>query len=474
MTRYFARAFDGNAFSALWIVASAGGVAAALLYLATTQQAGVYEQALTGLGSAVLAGVLCYPVLSRPVIGLALFPPLAILPALTIGPLTDSSVAFVAGPVLVGCWLLSRVSRDGGVKLIATPVFRPLAALALVVLVAFAVGQYEWFGAQGASMVARLAGLGIFLTSIAIMVVGAHELRNLRWLKITVASLLVVGAAVLLSALFNQLGWADLHLVGQEKGVGSMFWTWLAALAFSQGLINHELSPITRLACLVIAFGMLALTMGVWMDWASGWAPACVAMGVTLALARPKTAVIIGLFLGMLLFTNATVARDAAWSPDQVYSAKTRAAAAQTLIQIAKENPILGFGPANYYYYTPLFPILGWYVRFSSHNNYFDLVLQTGFCGLFCVGWLWYELGRLAWKARNSMRSGFEQAYLYGAAGGLAGTVVAGGLGDWFLPFVYNVGIAGMASSILAWIYLGGLVAVASSRIGRRQEAYEL
>jgi hypothetical protein len=456
------------------MAACAGVVTAALLYLATTQQAGVYEQALFGLGGAVLAGAFCYPVVSRPVIGIALLPPLAILPAVTIGPLTDASIAFVAGPVLVASWLLSRVARDRGVKLIRTPVFRPLGAFALAVLLAFVVGLYGWFGVPGASMAARLAGLGIFVTSISIMIVGAHELRNVRWLKIAVASLLIVGAAVLISALLNHLELANLQIVGQEKGVGSMFWTWLAALGFAQGILNFQLSPFTRLLCLLISFGVPALTMGLWMDWASGWAPACVAMGVTLALARPKTAAVVGLLLAMVLFTNVTVARDAAWSPDQIYSAKTRAAAAQTLVQIAKENPVTGFGPANYYYYTPLFPILGWYVRFSSHNNYFDLILQTGFLGLLCVGWLWYELGRMVWRTRKTVKSGFEQAYLYGAAGGLAGTIVAGALGDWFLPFVYNVGIGGMASSILAWIYLGGLVAVASLPAGYGQEAYEL
>ena len=44
----------------------------------------------------------------------------------------------------------------------------------------------------------------------------------------------------------------------------------------------------------------------------------------------------------------------------------------------------------------------------------------------------------------------------------MAGTAVAGGLGDWFLPFVYNVGIFGFGSSILAWIFMGALVGVAS------------
>ncbi|MEZ4731874.1 MAG: hypothetical protein R3E79_32540 [Caldilineaceae bacterium] len=30
--------------------------------------------------------------------------------------------------------------------------------------------------------------------------------------------------------------------------------------------------------------------------------------------------------------------------------------------------------------------------------------------------------------------------------------------GDWVLPFVYNVGLTGMRSAILPWIFFGGLL----------------
>jgi hypothetical protein len=33
-------------------------------------------------------------------------------------------------------------------------------------------------------------------------------------------------------------------------------------------------------------------------------------------------------------------------------------------------------------------------------------------------------------------------------------------LGDWFLPFIYNVGYEGFRSSVLAWVFLGGLLAL--------------
>jgi O-Antigen ligase len=128
------------------------------------------------------------------------------------------------------------------------------------------------------------------------------------------------------------------------------------------------------------------------------------------------------------------------------------------LIEIIKVSPILGLGPANYYFYTPLFPILGYAVRFNSHNNYVDIIAQIGLLGLAAYLWFLWETGRLGLRLRSIALDGFERAYVYGAIGGLAGMLVAGMLGDWVIPFVYNVGFDGFRASVLGWLFLGGLV----------------
>lgn len=38
--------------------------------------------------------------------------------------------------------------------------------------------------------------------------------------------------------------------------------------------------------------------------------------------------------------------------------------------------------------------------------------------------------------------------------------IVAGMLGDWVIPFVYNIGLGGFRASVLGWLFLGGLVAL--------------
>jgi O-antigen ligase len=99
-------------------------------------------------------------------------------------------------------------------------------------------------------------------------------------------------------------------------------------------------------------------------------------------------------------------------------------------------------------------------VSFNSHNNYVDILAQTGLVGLICFLWFLGEVGWLGWRLREHMSAGFAQAYVYGALGGLVGTVVAGMLGDWMLPFFYNIGLSGFRSSMLGWLFLGGLVSL--------------
>lgn len=63
--------------------------------------------------------------------------------------------------------------------------------------------------------------------------------------------------------------------------------------------------------------------------------------------------------------------------------------AAEILLdQIFPSGPFLGLGPASYCYYTPLYAILGWYVRFNTHNNDMDILMQTGILELICFFWV--------------------------------------------------------------------------------------
>jgi O-antigen ligase len=121
---------------------------------------------------------------------------------------------------------------------------------------------------------------------------------------------------------------------------------------------------------------------------------------------------------------------------------------------------VLGLGFSNYWHYASLYPIMGYAVEFNSHDQYLDIVLQTGFVGGATFLWLMEALAWLGLRLRGRLTDGFAQGYVDACLAGLAGSLAAGFLGDWFLPFVYNIGIGGFRSSMLGWFFLGGLVAI--------------
>ena len=97
-------------------------------------------------------------------------------------------------------------------------------------------------------------------------------------------------------------------------------------------------------------------------------------------------------------------------------------------------------------------------MSFNSHSQLIDLIVQTGYLGLIGFFWVFFELGRLSWKLSTQLSDGFERGYTYGIFAGIIATVVAALLGDWVLPFVYNVGMTGFRASILPWIFMGGVI----------------
>ena len=143
--------------------------------------------------------------------------------------------------------------------------------------------------------------------------------------------------------------------------------------------------------------------------WVSGWLPALAGMLVIIVLRSRWTFLLI--LAGALLF--APQAFQSLLSGD-AYSYTTRVQAWQILVEIIRANPILGLGPANYYWYTPLFPISGYYgLQFNSHNQYVDMVAQAGLLGLLAYLWFLVSMGWFSWLAGRRAPEGFARLYLW-------------------------------------------------------------
>jgi O-antigen ligase len=195
--------------------------------------------------------------------------------------------------------------------------------------------------------------------------------------------------------------------------------------------------------------------------WISGWLPSMIVVVTVILLGRPDWGLFAVAISSVVLLFNTDIITRITNEGDNTYSTITRLEAWRIMAEIIKANPVFGLGMANYYFYTPLFPILGYRISFNSHNNYIDIIAQTGLVGLFCFLWFFAELGLLGLYMRTRVPEGFPRAYVIGALGGLAGTIILGLLGDWVIPFIYNIGLEGFRASMFIFLFLGGLVAVA-------------
>jgi hypothetical protein len=362
---------------------------------------------------------------------------------------------FVCGDWMMRLLLVKRtVVFDGARVVSAVLSFMAIAALS------FVVGQYPWFPTAGAPLRAQIGGLAIFLFSGGLFLAVGHQITTLKQLERLTWIFVAAGAAQVGMMVF--LGFdvvAGGVAVTNGASVGGLFWVWLVAVSFSQGLCNRDLALWARLGCLAAGTLTLGRSVILAFDWASGWLPALVSLAVVILVRFPRLTISGAALACAPALVIGAQAVDAILTGES-YSWMTRLEAARTTWQMLERNPWFGFGPANYYHYALLFPILGWWVRFSTHNNYLDLLAQTGVIGLLAFGWFVVEAFLLAGRLRKQPLGGFARAYTVGAIAGLSGSLVSGLLADWIVPFTYNIGLRGFRSSLLFWFFLGGLLAI--------------
>jgi O-antigen ligase len=386
------------------------------------------------------------------------------------GTQTGLNIAILLLPLMIGVWFIDKLVRQRTLQIFWSRTFFPLVGFVLICLLAFGLGQLQWFVfADQAPLRSQFGGLAIFLLSAGAYVLTANIIPDIKWLKRLTLTFMLMVSAYILIRFFLQM---DRSLNGWMPGgsTGSLLWIWIAAIGLSQFLINRDLKLIWRVGLLALVGMSLYVSVVGEFGWKSGWIPPLATIGVIIWIRFPRLRIILALGGVYAIYSMSGELIQS----DQ-YSYITRVEAWKIMLnEIVRVNPLLGFGPANYRFYTPLFPIMGYYVEFNSHNNYIDLLAQVGILGLLSYLWFALEIFRAGWGLLKKKLDYFSQAYVTGALGGLVGMLIAGMLGDWVLPFVYNVGMQGFRTSVLGWIFLGGVVVieqlVANGKLGTSKD----
>jgi O-antigen ligase len=251
--------------------------------------------------------------------------------------------------------------------------------------------------------------------------------------------------------------------------------SWAVALGLSMALINTDIGIHWRVLLLILAVNWFVLGITGIAALASAWVPPLVAIMMIFFVYSKRfflIVLVIGLILVILMpqFVQSLLAQG---TSEGVVDYRTNQWF--KVIEISKASPIIGLGPASYRSYIfssistrpELFQGIPDYAWDSpSHNQYVDLVAQSGILGLLAYLWLMGTILFNSWKTYQRTEDCFARAYSLALIGGGTAALVIGVIGDWILPYVYNIGVNGFRQSVFTWIFFGGLIVISSSRDG--------
>jgi len=373
-----------------------------------------------------------------------------------------SSLLLTAAVIVA--WMTKMLVVDKKLQLRSSP-----ANVPLLVFVAAVVISSVWCNVFRDQLVVvwetwpfvQLGALGVMVLLPGAFLLASNcltEVRLIQWLTtviITIGILVVVGEY--------------LHLPVDFIQVRPLFPTWFICLAYAQVLFNRRLPIALRVLLLIFVGAWIYRVFIVRLSWLSAWLPTMLAVGAISLRRSVWLSLILLVLLAVYVGVNMSAIR-ADYEIESMSSGQTRMAAWEVNWRVTGKHFLFGVGPAGYAaYYMSYFPT----EAMATHSNYLDVLSQTGIVGM--TGFLSF-FAALAWTAwdllkRTRGRFDFTGAFGVGAAASLLGAVIAMGLGDWLLPFVYTQTIAGFDYAAYTWILLGAMVSL--QRIVKEQAVAE-
>jgi O-antigen ligase len=350
------------------------------------------------------------------------------------------------------------VINEKRVHIVSSQINMPALLFIASVTLSLVAGNINWIiqGTMRASTAAQLGGWMLYVFPAALMLFTMNQVKEIKALRTIVY--LFLGGSMLYALSFVA---TPLSRVFTTGGFSAMFWLWAPVLALGQTIFNEDLSWKKRAGFGLIGLIIIAISWSFGrQEWVSGWLPALVAIIVMVWLRSWRfgmVATVFGVLIGAISYTTL---QSSLWTSTQQYSTTSRFETYPIMFSIISANPLIGLGMGNYHFYTPLYSLMGWHVQFNSHNQYIDILAQTGIAGLSLFVWMMIALGAVGMRLRGVVQDGFSKGYIAAVLGGLVGMLASGMLGDWFLPFLYNVGMNGFQSVSYTWVFIGGIGAI--------------
>jgi hypothetical protein len=384
--------------------------------------------------------------------------------SLPTGSATQIPASMVIALFVIGVWIVSLLLR-GRIQLVRGAYLAPTLLFMLISLISV---PYSWiilrpdlFGRGGAGRsglsfsFVQLGGVALMVLLPAVMLITANVLRDVKWFKVIFAIVVIVAIPELL----QRVGVLGFGLGSFLLSTGASYALWVVALSVSQALLNDTLQRWQRAGLLALAGIWLYYGAELGATWFSGWLPAFAAL-IFLAIVRSRWLFVAIVAAAIFLFAlRPDHYINYVWN-DAVNSDSNRFEIWQVIIldlTLTKTNILLGAGPAGYLpFYESYYPGHAW----VSHNNYVDIFAETGLIGFSTFLWMLWATFRVGWRQRKWMPTGFQRAMNMGILSGFVGTLLAMGLGDWHIPFVYNIGVPGFDVAVYGWLLIGAMFAL--------------
>jgi hypothetical protein len=371
------------------------------------------------------------------------------LPTGTGSPLVASLLLAI---VLVVLWILRMMVVERRLALKPSLANLPALGFMLVTLVSLVWGNAlidPSVTVPSNFIFVQLGAASVMVVSPAITLMVGNLITSERQLKLMVGIMLLIGFIGLAENFLN---------VNLLTVIGGLTSAWVVALAFGLALFNDQIKRPWKwlLFALVGMWFLWNLILNI--NWYAGWLPGLVAVGVISFRHSKRLFLVFLVLLVVYVAINFTpIMQNIGFK--QTNDGDTRLAAWTMNWTVTSQHLLLGEGPAGYAaYYMSLFPNQA----MATHNNYIDVLSETGVIGTFFYLWLF---GSLVWQGVKVVRRlhgqrDFKEALAVSAFAGLIGCIVIMAFGDWLLPFAYTQTIAGFNYTVYSWLFIGTLLAL--------------
>jgi O-antigen ligase len=272
--------------------------------------------------------------------------------------------------------------------------------------------------------------------------------------------MIIAGVAGLIK---NYLG------VNLPVDVRGLFSLWVIGLSFGFVLFLRKLHWSIKLFLLLLMAGWIHYSFFRNITWIAGWFPPLVSMGVLTWMRSKKLLFVFAIFMLGLIASNYDYYVGRVIENEKEESGYSRVEAWKMNWKITRDHLLFGTGPAGYaVYYMTYFPT----DAMATHNNYIDILAQTGVVGMFFCLWFFAKLVVVGYKLCRRLRGrgDFSEAIANISLAGTVACIIIMAFGDWLFPFAYTQTIEGYNYSLYNWLFMGAIVVLDRLFPASRQE----